>query len=46
MEANCAGGEELVGDVAKRFSDLNCIFCLLKGDKMDSMANIGWGMLC
>jgi hypothetical protein len=42
MEANCARGEELVGNVVKSFGDLNCIFCLLRGDKMDSMANIGW----
>jgi hypothetical protein len=46
VEANCTGGEGLVGDVVKSFDDLNCIFCLLRGDKMDSMANIGWGKLC
>jgi hypothetical protein len=46
VEVNCTRGEGLVGDVAKSFSDLNCIFCLLRGDKVDSMANIGWGKLC
>jgi hypothetical protein len=46
MKVNCTGREGLVGDVAKSFGDLNCIFCLLRGDKVDSMANIGWGKLC
>jgi hypothetical protein len=41
MEVNCTRGEGLVNDVTKSFDDLNCIFCLLKGDKVDSMTNIG-----
>jgi hypothetical protein len=35
MEVNYTGGEGLVGDVVKSFGDLNCIFCLLRGDKVD-----------
>jgi hypothetical protein len=46
MEANCTEGEGLVDDIVKSFGDLNCIFCLLRYDKMDSIANTGWGRLC
>jgi hypothetical protein len=45
VEANCTGGEGLVGDIVKSFGDLDCIFCLLRGDKMDSIADSGWGKL-
>ena len=46
MSSNCNGGEGLVGDSFERFGDLDCIFCLSSGDKMDSMADIGRGKLC
>ena len=45
MKTNCGWGEGLVGDVAESFGDLNSIFCLVSGDKMDSMTNIGRGKL-
>jgi hypothetical protein len=45
VKANCTGGKGLVGNVVKSFDDPNCIFCLLRGDKVDSIANIGWGKL-
>ena len=46
MLLNCSGGEGPIGDSFERFDDLDCIFCLFSGDKMDSMANIGRGKLC
>ena len=46
MSSNCSGGEGLVGDSFERFGDLDCIFCLSSGDKMDSMMDIGKGKLC
>jgi len=46
VEANCTGGEGLVGDVFESFGHLDCIFCLASGDKMDGMANIGRGKFC
>ena len=46
MSLNCSEGEGLVDDSFKRFGDLDCIFCLSSGDKMDSMANISRGKLC
>ena len=46
MMSNCGGGKGLVGDIFERFGDLNCIFCLFSGDKMDSMTDIGRGKLC
>ena len=46
MSLNCSGGEGLVGDSFEQFGDLDCIFCLSSGDKMDSIADIGRGKLC
>ena len=43
MEADCTWGKGLVGDIAKGFGHLDCIFCLSSGDKMDSMTFVGWG---
>ena len=46
MSSNCSGGEGLVGDSFERFGDLDCIFCLSSGDKIDSMLDIGREKLC
>ena len=46
MLSNCSGGEGLVGDSFKWFGNLNCIFCLSSGDKMDSMIDISGIKLC
>jgi hypothetical protein len=42
---NCAGGEGLIDDVGKEFGNLNSIFCLLSGEEVDSIADIGGGKL-
>ena len=47
MMPDGVGMEGLIGDVGKRSGDLNSIVCLLRGDKVDSMANVdirklGW----
>ena len=41
MKVNCAWGEGLVDDISEGFGHLDCIFCPLSCDEMDSMANIG-----
>ena len=46
MSLNCSGGEGLVCDSSERFGDLNYIFCLSSGNKMNSMVDIGRGKLC
>ena len=46
MLSNCSGEEGLVGNSSERFGDLDCIFCLFSGDKMNSMADISRGKLC
>ena len=46
MMSNCSGGKGLVGDIFKKFDDLNCIFCLFSSDKMDGMTDIGREKLC
>ena len=46
MLLNYSGGEGLVGDSFERFGDLNCIFCLSSGNKIDSIADIGRIKLC
>ena len=46
MLLNCSGEEGLVDDSFERFGDLNCIFCLSSGDKIDSIADISRGKLC
>ena len=46
MLLNCSGEEGLVDDSSERFDDLNCIFCLSNGNKMDSMVDIDRGKLC
>jgi hypothetical protein len=38
---HCLGGEGLVGDVPEGSGDLCSILCLLGGDEMESMMNIG-----
>jgi hypothetical protein len=43
--SNCSGEEGLVGDILKRFGDLNCIFCLSNNNKIDSMTDVGKGKL-
>ena len=45
LRTNCAGGERLVDNVGEGFGNLNSIFCLLSGEKVDSMADIGGGKL-
>jgi hypothetical protein len=37
--------ESLIGDGGESFGHLDSIFCLVTGDPMDSMANIGRGKL-
>ena len=41
MKVDCAGGEGFINDVGESFGHLNCIFRLSRGDKMDSILNIG-----
>ena len=43
---NYGRGEGLVGDVLKRFGDLDSIFCPSSSDKLDSIMNVGRGKLC
>jgi hypothetical protein len=43
--SNCSVGEGLVGNILKRFGDLDCIFCLSSGNKIDSMTDVGRGKL-
>ena len=45
VRTNCARGERLIDNVGEGFGNLNSIFCLLIGEKMDSMVNIGGGKL-
>ena len=41
MKVDCAGGEGFIDDIDKSFSHLDCILHLSRGDKIDSMLNIG-----
>ena len=41
MPTHCLGGDGLVGDVHEGSGDLCSILCLLGGDEMKSMTNIG-----
>jgi hypothetical protein len=45
MKVNCAGREGLVDNIAESIGDLDSIFCLMSGDKMDGMADIRGGKL-
>ena len=45
VRTNCAWGERLIDNVGEGFGNLNSIFCLLTGEKMDGMVNIGGGKL-
>jgi hypothetical protein len=38
--ADCVWGERLIDDIGQSFGDLDCIFCLMRSDEMDSIANI------
>ena len=40
---NSLGRQRLIDDAAKCFGDLNSIFSLPGGDKMDGMMCVGWG---
>ncbi|KIM56451.1 hypothetical protein SCLCIDRAFT_132575, partial [Scleroderma citrinum Foug A] len=40
VKTNSIGRERLVNDIFKGFGDLNCIFSLVRGDKMLRMVNI------
>ena len=41
IEANCAWEEGLVDDIFEGLGHLDCIFCPLSCNKMDSIMNIG-----
>ena len=43
VKADCARGEGFIDDVGESFGHLDCIFYLLRGDKMDSISNISRG---
>ena len=45
VRTNCARGERLIDNVGEGSGKLNSIFCLLTGEKLDGMANIGRGKL-
>ena len=38
---NCVWGEGLVNDIGQSFGDLDCIFCFVRSNQMDGMADIG-----
>ena len=39
---NCVWGEGLINDIiGQSFGDLDCIFCFVRSDQMDGMADIG-----
>ena len=44
-KTNGAGGEGFIDDAGEEFGDLDSIFCLLSGDEMDGMTDIGGGEL-
>ena len=43
MKVDCAGGEGFIDDVGKSFGHLDCIPCLLRGNKMNGISNISRG---
>jgi hypothetical protein len=43
VEVSCSGEKGLVGDIVEGFGDLNSIFCLPQGNKIDSMMDVNRG---
>jgi hypothetical protein len=37
---DCVWGDRLIDDIEQSFGNLNCIFCLVRSDDMESMMNI------
>jgi hypothetical protein len=43
VEVSCTSGKGLVGDIVEGFGDLNSIFYLSQGNKIDSLMDVNRG---